>query len=54
MVICLSIFLGTVCQVSLLGALTYLLILLLGTHIIKTFQTQSLRQSKYHVLCEYF
>lgn len=54
MVTCLSIFLGTLCKFSLLGALAYLLRLLLGTHKTKTFQTQSVRQGKYYVLCEYF
>jgi hypothetical protein len=54
MFICLSIFLVTVRKISLLGALTYLLGLLLGTHKTKTFQTQSVRQGKYYVLCEYF
>jgi len=54
MAICLSVFLGTVCKISLLGALTYLLHLLLGTHKIKTFQTQSVGQGKYYVLYEYF
>jgi hypothetical protein len=54
MVVCLSTFLVTVCKISLLGALTYLLRLLLGTHKTKTFQTKSARQGKYYILCEYF